>query len=294
MRSLVIVAIGIVVLSQSASAQTQFERQVRTQLDSVGQTLAKKGFELTTQIHTGELEKERNEEVTLRLRAGVRYAIVGVCDQDCKDLDIVLYNSSGRELANDVGEDDVPVVELTPEREGNYIVRVVMANCSNEPCHYGLGLYSSVGRSLRTPGPAAARYRGAEAREERIRADAPGSHRRAAPGSAGRSQGRARSRPRLRDRRRVRQRLQRRGPETLRPARARDRQRRAARRLPRRRPSSPSGPTSTPCGRSWPRAPRRPAGTASACSRADGIRITRATAIRSSHPRRSDRAAGRA
>lgn len=143
MRSLLLVAIGIFVVSQSASGQTQFERQVRAQLDSVSESLGKKGFELTTQIHTGELEKEKNEEVNLRLRAGVRYAIVGVCDQDCKDLDIVLYNSTGRELANDVGEDDVPVVEVTPEREGTYIVRVVMANCSSEPCHYGLGLYSS-------------------------------------------------------------------------------------------------------------------------------------------------------
>jgi hypothetical protein len=143
MRSLLIVAIGILSLSLPAAGQTQFERQVRNQLDNVSQTLGKKGYELTTQVYTGELEREDNDEVTLRLRAGVRYAIVGVCDQDCKDLDLVLYNASGRELANDVGEDDVPVVELTAENAGNYIVRVVMANCSNEPCHYGLGVYSS-------------------------------------------------------------------------------------------------------------------------------------------------------
>ena len=143
MRSTLLVAIGILVLSQPASGQNQFEKQVRAQLSKVSENLARKGFELTTQIHTGELDEGRNEEVSLRLRAGVRYAIVGVCDQDCKDLDIVLLNSSGRELASDVGEDDVPVVEITPEREGTYIARAVMADCSNEPCHFGVGLYSS-------------------------------------------------------------------------------------------------------------------------------------------------------
>lgn len=143
MRSALIVAIGIAALSQSAAAQNQFERMVRSQLDAVSESLAKKGFELTTQVYIGELNEGRNEEVNVRLRAGVRYAIVGVCDQDCKDLDLVLYNASGRELASDVGQDDVPVVEITPEREGVYMARAVMADCSKEPCHFGLGLYAS-------------------------------------------------------------------------------------------------------------------------------------------------------
>jgi hypothetical protein len=143
MRFFAIVAVGVVFLMQSASAQNRFEQQVRTQLDRVGENLAKKGFELTTQVYTGELGEEKNEEVSVRLRAGVRYAIVGVCDEDCKDLDIVLYTASGRELASDVGEDDVPVVEITPDREGTYMARAVMANCSAEPCSFGLGLFSA-------------------------------------------------------------------------------------------------------------------------------------------------------
>ena len=49
MRHFAIVAVGIVALVQSAGAQNRFEQQVRTQLDRVGQNLAKKGFELTTQ-----------------------------------------------------------------------------------------------------------------------------------------------------------------------------------------------------------------------------------------------------
>lgn len=143
MRHLVLIIVGVFALIQTGSAQNRFEQQVRTQLDRVGENFAKKGFELTTQVYTGDLDEETNEEVSVRLRAGVRYAIVGVCDEDCKDLDLVLYNGAGRELASDVGEDDVPVVEITPDRDGVYMARAVMANCGAEPCSYGLGLFSS-------------------------------------------------------------------------------------------------------------------------------------------------------
>jgi hypothetical protein len=124
-------------------ATTNPAAQNRAQLDHVGRSLSQKGFELTTQIHTGELDHERNEEVSVRLRAGVRYAIVGVCDSDCDDLDIVLYTANGRELAADVEDDDVPVVEVSPDQAGVFMARAVMANCTKSPCHYGLGLFSA-------------------------------------------------------------------------------------------------------------------------------------------------------
>jgi hypothetical protein len=143
MRHFALAIVGAVCLLQPASGQDRFEQQVRAQLDRVGENLKNKGLELTTQIYTGKLGEDRNEEVSVRLRAGVRYAIVGVCDEDCKDLDLVLYNGSGRELASDIEEDDVPVVEVTPDRDGLYMARAVMANCGAEPCAYGLGLFAT-------------------------------------------------------------------------------------------------------------------------------------------------------
>ena len=143
MRSPWIVLIGVIALTQSAAGQNQFERQVRDQLDRVGQNLAKKGFTLTTQVYTGQLNDEKNEEVTVKLRAGVSYAIVGVCDEDCDDLDIVLYNANHREVGSDIADDDVPVVEIRPDRDGTFTARAVMANCKADPCTYGLGLFSS-------------------------------------------------------------------------------------------------------------------------------------------------------
>lgn len=132
--------------SQPASGQDQFLQQVRAQLDAVAEALVKKGYTLTTQVYTGELNQGRERQVSVQLRGGVAYAIVGVCDQDCKDLDMVLADSFNREVARDTGPDDVPAVEVTPAGDGAYGARVVMVNCGKEPCRYGVGVYARVPR----------------------------------------------------------------------------------------------------------------------------------------------------
>ena len=132
--------------SQSASGQDQFLQQVRQQLDAVAEALVKQGYTLTTQVHSGELNQGRERQVSVQLRGGVAYQIVGVCDQDCKDLDMVLADASNREVGRDTGPDDVPVVEITPARDGAYGARVVMVSCGKEPCRYGVGVYARVPR----------------------------------------------------------------------------------------------------------------------------------------------------
>ena len=145
MRPLVfILALGISLSASSAAGQqNQFEQQVRQQLNKIGTNLESKGFELTHQVHTGGLKQGANEGVTVRLESGVKYALVGVCDEDCKDLDLRLFDSARREVAQDVGEDDVPVVEIQAQKSGEYTVRVEMAACVEEPCAYGIGVFAS-------------------------------------------------------------------------------------------------------------------------------------------------------
>ena len=128
--------------SLGVSAQDQFERQVREQLNRIGQSLQAKGYELTHQVYTGSLREGATEGVAIRLQRGVRYAIVGVCDQDCSDLDTRLFDPSQREIGRDVEQDDTPVVEFEADRTGEYILRVEMAACSDEPCAFGVGVFA--------------------------------------------------------------------------------------------------------------------------------------------------------
>ncbi len=71
------------------------------------------------------------------------YTIVGVCDGDCDDLDLRIYNSSGALLAEDVLEDALPGVNLTPDMDGEVTVEIDMVSCSNEPCFFAVEAYQS-------------------------------------------------------------------------------------------------------------------------------------------------------
>jgi hypothetical protein len=126
-----------------AGTQDQFERQVRKQLAEVGKELGKQGYELTHQVFVGRLKESETETVTFRLRRDVKYAVVGVCDQDCKDLDLRVLDPAQREVGRDAEKDDVPVVELQADKNGEYDVRVDMAECKDNPCAYGIGIFAT-------------------------------------------------------------------------------------------------------------------------------------------------------
>ncbi|MGY2766913.1 hypothetical protein [Thermostichus sp. MS-CIW-26] len=49
------------------------------------------------------------------------------CDQDCFDVDLVLYDASGQVVAADELLDDFPIVQAP--YEGNFSVKVIMASC---------------------------------------------------------------------------------------------------------------------------------------------------------------------
>ena len=143
MHSAILLIVAALTLSSGASAQNQFERQVLQLLGKLGETLRGKGYELTYQVHTGSLKEAADETVTFRLRRGVRYALLAVCDQDCGDLDVRLFDPSDREVARDVQKDDTPIVEIVPDKTGEYSLKVEMAECSDQPCAYGVGVYAA-------------------------------------------------------------------------------------------------------------------------------------------------------
>ncbi len=60
-------------------------------------------------------------------------AVNATCDDDCYDIDLFLYDAeTGDLVASDTLEDAIPVV-IAPY-EGDFLIEVVMAGCSLEPC----------------------------------------------------------------------------------------------------------------------------------------------------------------
>jgi hypothetical protein len=91
---------------------------------------------------TGRLAPEASARYPLTLAAGHAYAVVGLCDQDCHDLDLRLFDPDGTEVNADVEPDDSPVVLVVPRRTGTYQVRAYMAECRAQACTFGIQLFA--------------------------------------------------------------------------------------------------------------------------------------------------------
>lgn len=68
-----------------------------------------------------------------------KYYFSAVCDDDCGDIDIYLYDASGRLLSSDTDDDDQPLVGWNFSYASRVSIKVKMISCSDEPCYYRLG-----------------------------------------------------------------------------------------------------------------------------------------------------------
>ncbi len=120
---------------------SQYIYEVRDQLIKAAIASGLGGYSLTHDPFIDVLDHGRSDYITLNLRAGKSYGIVGVCDRDCRDLDISLYDSQGNRVASDLGDDDIPTITINPSRSGTYRIRVDMASCDTRNCYYGIGAF---------------------------------------------------------------------------------------------------------------------------------------------------------
>jgi hypothetical protein len=75
------------------------------------------------------------------LRRGATYRLFVVCDNDCSDVDMDLYDSGGRFAGRDISVSDTPYIEITPSADGVHYVRIWLAACESEPCFVGGRVY---------------------------------------------------------------------------------------------------------------------------------------------------------
>ena len=125
---------------RTAVAQDQYEQQVLAQLEAASMVFTSAGY---TPIigDGGKLAHGATETYSVTLEAGHSYMLMGVCDEDCLDLDLALYDGYGDLVSRDDSEDDAPVVEVSVAVGGEFTLQVTMFQCNAAPCYYGVGLY---------------------------------------------------------------------------------------------------------------------------------------------------------
>jgi hypothetical protein len=67
--------------------------------------------------------------------------IVGVCDNDCSDVDLALEDEEGVAVVSDTGSGDMPMIRFTPSATAVYWIDPTMHACSTEPCAYGIAVF---------------------------------------------------------------------------------------------------------------------------------------------------------
>ena len=133
---------GIVAIVVAGPVFSQ-ESSVRSQLDSLARTLAAQGWSQAENDIIGTLRDDATSEWPVFLVKNVSYQLRGVCDNDCSDLDLALFDEYDNLVSRDYGTDDTPVVRTTPTSTGRFKLRVVMADCQIAPCNYGVRTFAN-------------------------------------------------------------------------------------------------------------------------------------------------------
>jgi hypothetical protein len=131
----------IVAATPVRADDAQYVNEVRDQLIEKAIASGLRGYSLTHEPMIDALDRGRSDYIIVNLSAGTSYGIVGVCDRDCRDLDISLYDSRGNRIASDLGDDDIPAITINPYSSGTYQVKVDMASCNTQACYYGIGVF---------------------------------------------------------------------------------------------------------------------------------------------------------
>ncbi|MBY0566325.1 MAG: toll/interleukin-1 receptor domain-containing protein [Hyphomonadaceae bacterium] len=116
------------------------------QLQQAQVAAAQQGFQLVGQPFSGSLAQGQSWNVPATLQVGYEYRVLGVCDRDCADLDLVMFDSAGRQISQDTTNTNLPIVSVIPAYNDNFTIQVQMYNCSIAPCYYALALYGRPAR----------------------------------------------------------------------------------------------------------------------------------------------------
>ncbi len=136
-RIAILSVIALLALPANALLQS-WEEQVEIQIAAIHAEIAA-DYDYASDLVIGELEHDDVDGFTLRLRGDAEYIIVGVCDNDCADLDLAIYDPYEDEVAADTEYDDYPVLYVSGE--GDYEVEVYMADCAAATCLWGAQVF---------------------------------------------------------------------------------------------------------------------------------------------------------
>lgn len=143
-RLLLVLSVVLTLTAVPSAGHAQSHAQlVWDQLQTQHSALVKDGYGVTRYL-VGSLNNDRADTWTFQFAAGRTYRIIGACDADCRDIDLEVLGMDGKVIVKDIAEDDMPIVTFDVTGSGDLKVKVTMYRCGEEPCFWGLGIWSRV------------------------------------------------------------------------------------------------------------------------------------------------------
>jgi hypothetical protein len=118
-----------------------YQAQILARLGEVQGRMAQEGYQMIGQASPGALQQGQTSSLPATLNVGVQYQIVGVCDQDCSDLDLTLVDQNNNVISQDTSSDNQPTVSVAPTWTGPFTVHVQMYQCTVQPCYFAVALF---------------------------------------------------------------------------------------------------------------------------------------------------------
>lgn len=133
----------VLVAGTSATSMAQSDCLVQKQVLDWCVELAKENLVISHALHYASLSNGGSERLEITLEGGHSYKIAAVCDGDCGDLDLCLFDEAGDQVACDTSEDSVPLLSIEANANSGATLEVKMYDCKVNPCRYGVAIFSS-------------------------------------------------------------------------------------------------------------------------------------------------------
>jgi hypothetical protein len=124
--------------SGSGSSSSDWAVLAQRMMDQMRQTFGGRGYSLADFEHDGQLGASGSERIPIHLSSGTNQ-LVGLCDNNCSDMDLELLDASGKIVGSDLEKDDFPMIAVT--QSGDYSLLVKMVKCNSASCNYQLRVW---------------------------------------------------------------------------------------------------------------------------------------------------------
>lgn len=139
-RALNISLLTSLILRTPPTAAADDSFHARKGLFQAARALTNQGYRLRGEPYVNHMDGKASDRIRIQLAKGVTYALVSVCDQYCSGMDLDLSKDAGSKIQ--VERKDRAIVMVTPRETTTVGIEVTMADCSVDPCYYGIGIFT--------------------------------------------------------------------------------------------------------------------------------------------------------